>query len=210
VVEPGAAPLDKYQHPHFARVYLQISKSAEKGGAAAHRQRLLAGLSGRVIELGAGNGLNFKHYPDSVTEALAVEPDDVLRAHAETAAVRASVPIRVVPGHADALPAEEAHFDAAVASLVLCSVPDPGTALAELYRALRPGGELRFYEHVRSDRRWVGRMEDLVAPLWSRACGGCHPNRDTLAAIRAAGFEISRVEPIRFGLLHMLGRASRA
>jgi len=198
------------QHPWFARLYVRVSAAAEKSGAADHRARLLAGLHGRVIEVGAGNGLNFKHYPDTVTEVLAVEPDDVLRAHAETAAATAAVPIRVVPGHADALPAEDAGFDAAVASLVLCSVPDPAGALAELRRVLRPGGELRFYEHVRSDRRWISRVEDLIEPVWSRACGGCHPNRDTLAAIRAAGFDIAQMEQVRFGLLHVLGRASRA
>lgn len=202
--------LGKLQHPRFARLYLRLSRAAENNGAAAHRERLLAGLGGRVIELGAGNGLNFKHYPDTVTEVLAVEPDDVLRAHAERAALRATVPIQVVPGHADELPAQEVSFDAAVASLVLCSVSDPAGALAELHRALRPGGELRFYEHVRSDRRWIGRAEDLIQPLWSRIAGGCHPNRDTLGAIRTAGFEVSEVEQVRFGLLHVLGRASRA
>jgi len=202
--------LDRYQHPHFARAYLRISQSAEKGGAAEHRHRLLAGLSGRVIELGAGNGLNFRHYADPVTEVLAVEPDDVLRAHAERAALRATVPIRVVPGHADELPAEQGGFDAAVASLVLCSVPDPASALRELHRVVRPGGELRFYEHIRSARRWIARAEDLIQPLWSRACGGCHPNRDTVTAISSAGFVVSEVEQIKFGLQHVLGRATRA
>lgn len=199
----------RLQHPRFARLYIRLSSAAEKSGAAAHRKQLLAGLSGKVLELGAGNGLNFKHYPDTVTEVLAVEPDDVLRAHAETAARDTAVPIRVVPGHADELPAREASFDGAVASLVLCSVPDPASALAGLLRALRPGGELRFYEHVRSGRRWFGRAEDLIDPLWSRVAGGCHPNRDTLAAIGTAGFEVSEVEQISFGLQHVLGRATK-
>jgi len=202
--------LGRLQHPHFARLYVRLSQAAEKNGASSHRDRLLVGLSGRVIELGAGNGLNFKHYPETVTEVLAVEPDDVLRGLAEKAATSAAVPIRVVPGHADALPAEDARFDAAVASLVLCSVPDPTSALAELHRILRPGGELRFYEHVRSDRRWIGRVEDVIQPLWSRAAGGCHPNRDTLATIRSGGFDVSEVEQVRFGFLHVLGRATRS
>lgn len=201
--------LRNLQHPWFARLYLRLSALAEKSGAAEHRAALLAGLSGRVIEVGAGNGLNFKHYPHTVVEVLAVEPDDVLRAHAARAARNASIPIRVVAGHADALPAEAASFDAAVMSLVLCSVPDQLSALAAVRRVLRPGGELRFYEHVRSGRRWRGRGQDLIDPIWSRVAGGCHPNRHTVAAIRRAGFEVSEVDAIEFGLQHVLGRATR-
>lgn len=115
--------------------------------------------------------------------------------------------VTVVAGHADALPAPDGSFDAAVASLVLCSVPDQSSALAELARVLRPGGQLRFYEHVRSGRPVVGRAEDLIAPVWSRLAGGCHPNRDTAAAIRAAGFVIDDVERVPFGLSHLLGPA---
>lgn len=202
--------LDQYQHPRFARLYLRLSHNADKSGVAEHRHRLLTGLSGRVIEIGAGNGLNFSHYPDTVSEVLAVEPDHVLRSHAEIEAARAAVPIRVVAGHADALPTDDGSFDAAVASLVLCSVPDPGSALGEIRRAVRPGGELRFYEHVRSGRRIIAALEDLIVPVWSRSCGGCHPNRDTLAAIGGSGFDVSQVEQVRFGLLHVLGRATRA
>lgn len=202
--------LSRCQHPWFARLYVRLSRAAERVGADAHRDRLLAGLHGRVLELGAGNGLNFKHYPDTVTDVLAVEPDDLLRAHAETAAEEADVRIRVLAGHADALPVEDGSYDAVVASLVLCSVPDPSSALVALRGALRPGGELRFYEHVRSDCRWIGRAEDLLDPLWSRVAGGCHLNRDTLGAIRAAGFQVKDVEHITFGMQHVLGRATRS
>src|SRR5207247_3262497 len=105
-------------------------------GTGAQRDRALAGLTGRVIEVGAGNGMNFGHYPAAVAEVAAVEPDDRLRALAERAAAGAGVPVRVVPGHADALPFGDNSFDAAVASLVLCSVPDPRRSLAELRRVL--------------------------------------------------------------------------
>jgi ubiquinone/menaquinone biosynthesis C-methylase UbiE len=167
-----------------------------------------------VIEVGAGNGLNFGHYPAAVTEVVAVEPEDHLRALAEQTAERVSAPVRVVAGHADALPAEDAAFDAAVASLVLCSVPDVAGALAEIRRVLRPGGQFRFFEHVRSDKPWFGLVQDAVTPLWSRAGGGCHLNRDTAAAIRAAGFDIDEIDrfsyaPLRFvpAHAHILGRA---
>jgi ubiquinone/menaquinone biosynthesis C-methylase UbiE len=206
--------LSAFQHPRFARMYERISAQAERRGTVEYRDRALAGLSGRVIEVGAGNGLNFAHYPDTVTEVLAVEPEDRLRALAEQAAPLAPVPVRVVAGHADALPAEDGTFDAAVASLVLCSVPDVRSALAELRRVLRPGGELRFLEHVRSGTPWLGLLQDAITPLWSRAGGGCHPNRDTAAAIRVAGFHIQQLDrfcyaPLRFlpKHTHILGRA---
>lgn len=111
---------------------------------ATHRRSLLAGLSGQVLELGAGNGLNFAHYPVEVTRVLAVEPEPHLRALAIDSAAKAAVPVEVVDGVADRLPAGESSIDAAVASLVLCSVPDQASALDEIRRVLRPGGQLRF------------------------------------------------------------------
>lgn len=206
--------LSAFQHPRFARMYERISAESEQRGTAEQRDRALAGLAGRVIEVGAGNGMNFAHYPDTVTELVAVEPEDQLRAIAEKAAARAPVPVSVLAGHAGALPAEDATFDAAVASLVLCSVSDVAAALAEIRRVLRPGGELRFFEHVRSDKPWFGVLQDAITPLWSRAGGGCHLNRDTAAAIRAAGFNIEQLDrfsyaPLRFfpRHAHILGRA---
>jgi ubiquinone/menaquinone biosynthesis C-methylase UbiE len=190
--------LERFQHPRFARMYERISAEAERRGSAGHRDRMLAGLSGRVVEVGAGNGLNFAHYPATVTEVVAVEPDDRLRGLAERAAADAAAPVRVVPGHADELPAEDDSFDAAVASLVLCSVPEPADALAEIGRVLKPGGELRFYEHVRSSTAVRGKLEDLVTPLWRRAAGGCHPNRRTAEAIAAAGFQMQQLDRFPF------------
>jgi SAM-dependent methyltransferase len=211
--------LAEFQHPRFARLYDRISRDAEAHGAdgiARYRVRLLDGLASRVIEVGAGNGLNFAHYPPGVTEVVAVEPENLLRAEAEGTARSASVPVTVLPGHADRLPAGDGAFDAAVVSLVLCSVPDPATALAEICRVLRPGGVLRFFEHVRSPRRPRGLLEDLAAPLWSRAAAGCRLDRDLAASIRAAGFRIETIErfdfrPVRFSpaLTHILGTATR-
>ncbi|MQA12726.1 MAG: methyltransferase domain-containing protein [Pseudonocardiaceae bacterium] len=203
------------QHPWFARVYERISRAAEGAGVAEHRDRLLAGLTGRVVEVGAGNGLNFAHYPGTVTEVLAVEPEDRLRGIAEGAVAEATVPVRVVAGRAEQLPVADGSCDAAVVSLVLCSVPDQHRALAEIHRILRPGGELRFYEHVRSDRMLLARAEDLVSPLWSRLAGGCHLNRDTAAAVPAAGFTVDTQDrfifrPARFAAqAHILGRAHK-
>jgi ubiquinone/menaquinone biosynthesis C-methylase UbiE len=208
--------LEDLQHPRFARYYARLAATMDRHGAAEHRARLVAGLSGRVIEVGAGHGGNFAHYPSAVTEVLAVEPDDYLRGLAVVAAASAPVPVRVVAGHADALPAADAALDAAVTSLVLCTVPDQASALAEIHRVLAPGGQLRFYEHVRSEYRLLAALQDAVVPIWSRAAGGCHPNRDTAAAVAAAGFTLEHVE--RFGfraaalappLAHVLGTARR-
>ncbi|MFJ5265135.1 class I SAM-dependent methyltransferase [Streptomyces sp. NPDC088387] len=207
---------DQLQHPRFARQYLRIAAETDRRGGADHRERLLAGLSGQVLEVGAGQGRNFGHYPDAVGEVVAVEPDDTLRAAAEHTAATAPVPVTVLPGEAAELPVEDGEFDAAVVSLVLCSVTDVPAALAEIARVLRPGGELRFYEHVRSPRPWLGLLEDAITPLWRRAAGGCRPNRDTEAALRAAGYTVTRIERFEFApsslaprVRHIVGTAVR-
>jgi ubiquinone/menaquinone biosynthesis C-methylase UbiE len=204
------------RHPIFARLYARVSPGVERKGAAEHRDELLAGLAGRVLEIGAGNGLNFAHYPASVTEVVAVEPEPYLRGRGREAAESAPVPVTVVEGVADGLPADDGAFDAVVASLVLCSVPDQATALAEVRRVLRPGGELRFYEHVISDRpRAAAVMRALDASgIWPRLAGGCHAGRDTAAAIERAGFVIERVRRFPFAagpvaLPHVIGVARR-
>ena len=205
------------RRPFFARGYLRASGEAEGRGVREHRTRLLDGVAGRVLEIGCGNGLNFELYPPAVTDVLAVEPEPELRAHAEAAARTAPVPVTVVPGVAAAVPAPDASFDVAIASLVLCTVPDQAEALAELRRVLKPKGELRFYEHVVSRRRGARAVQRFMdATFWPHVAGGCHVARDTAAAIAAAGFEIQRIErfpfsPARFvpAAPHILGVARR-
>ena len=204
--------------PRFARMYQRSSKNAERRGATEHRRRLLAGLSGTVLELGAGHGLNFPHYPGEVTEIIAVEPEPTLRAEATKAAASTPVPIRVLAGIADHLPIGDDTVDAAVASLVLCSVPDQAHALAELHRVVRPGGELRFYEHVIphcQPKRLLLQALDHSG-LWPRVAGGCHPARDTTSAIQRSGFELQTIERVMFAasrlepaVPHILGTARR-
>ncbi|MER5203295.1 class I SAM-dependent methyltransferase [Streptomyces sp. NPDC002825] len=190
MTHPGPPP--RVHHPLFARFYARFSVSAEaRGGLGALRTELLAGLSGRVVEIGAGNGLNFAHYPAGVTEVVAVEPEAHLRRLAEEAARRAAVPVTVVSGAAEALPGADGSFDAAVASLVLCTVRDVPEVLAELRRVLRPGGELRFFEHGAADTRGLARVQrGLDRTVWPLLFGGCHTSRTPLAAIEAAGFEL--------------------
>ncbi|MCT4353660.1 class I SAM-dependent methyltransferase [Streptomyces sp. Je 1-79] len=184
-------PRDAVHHPLFARFYARFSVSADtKGGVGALRTELLTDLSGRVIEIGAGNGLNFAHYPGAVSEVVAIEPERHLRQLAAEAALRADVPVDVVPGAAEALPVKSEAFDAAVASLVLCTVRDVPRALAELHRVLRPGGQLRFFEHGSAPTPGMARAQRVLdRTVWPRLFGGCHTARDPLAAIEAAGFE---------------------
>jgi ubiquinone/menaquinone biosynthesis C-methylase UbiE len=204
------------RHPIFARLYARVSPRTDAKGAAEHRHELLAGLTGRVVELGAGNGLNFAYYPAAVSEVVAVEPEDYLRRRAAEAAASAPVAVSVVEATADALPFPDGAFDAAIASLVLCTVPDQATALAQLRRVVRPGGELRFYEHVRPQNPRTAaiwqRFDDWN--IYPRIAGGCHAARDTEAAIRAAGFEIERCRRFDFkggpvSAPHIIGVARR-
>jgi len=206
-------------HPLFARFYQRISEVMDRAGAAEHRKALTAGLRGRVIEIGAGNGRMFAHYPPQVTEVLAVEPEPHLRAAALDAAQTAPVPIKVIDGLAEDLPAGDGEFDAAVAALVLCTVPDQATALTEIRRVLRPGGQLRFFEHIAApDPGLLHRTQRLVdATVWPRLFAGCHTSRDTVTAITAAGFVIDEVHRFPFpdsgpptpARPHARGRATR-
>jgi SAM-dependent methyltransferase len=186
----------------LARVLAPRDERAEGGEEDGIRRELLAGLSGRVVELGAGTGPNFRLYPDTVTELVAVEPEDYLRAKAEDAAARSHMPVRVVDALADRLPFEDSSFDAAVVAQVLCSVPSQSAALAELRRVLKPGGELRFYEHVLARRPGHARVQRLAGLVTPHVAGGCHPDRDTGRAIEVAGFQIERCR--RFSFRHTL------
>lgn len=185
-------------HPIFARFLDRLAEQGERKGQGDHRREMLAGLSGRVVELGAGNGINFKHYPAGITEVVAVEPEPYLRRRAEQQAAQAAVPVTVIDALAGQLPLEDGSFDAAVASLVLCTVPDPHAALADLFRLVRPGGELRFYEHVRANTPGLARVQDALAPIWPFFGGGCHPNRETTAAIEDAGFHMEQCRRFPF------------
>lgn len=204
------------RHPIFARLYQRVSVKAEER-FAEHRRRTLAGLSGRVLEIGAGNGLNFAHYPEAVSKVVATEPEAYLRERAQEAAQKTPLPVTVSDGVAEELPFADGAFNAAVASLVLCSVTDQDRALAELFRVIRSGGELRFHEHVVDRRPLPGRLMRLAdATLWPLVAGGCHMARDTEAAIEGAGFAIEscerfsdRMTPFDPPKPHILGVASR-
>lgn len=215
---PSPVPADR-PHRWFSRFYARISERMEAEGMAALRAELLADLSGEVVEVGAGNGLNFPHYPVAVTGVVAVEPEPYLRALATRAARTAPVPVTVRAGTADRLPLADHSVDAAVLCLVMCSLDDRAAALGELVRVLRPGGTVRFLEHTIADTpglRAVQRIAD--ATVWPLLAGGCHTATDPVATITSAGLRITSCRRLRFpetrfsqpATPHVLGSARTA
>jgi SAM-dependent methyltransferase len=177
-------------NPFFARVWMFIS-THEPEAVARWRRENLAGLGGRVLEVGAGTGTNFPLYPDTVTEVVAVEPERRLTEIAQRAALSAPVPVTVTASTIESLDAS-VPFDAVVSSLVLCSVDEPNGVLQQLFSLLRPGGELRYFEHIASTG-WRSRLQRLAdATVWPRMAGNCHTNRHTEQTIVDAGFRIEK------------------
>jgi len=183
-------------------------------GGADHRRRLVEHAAGEVLEIGAGTGRNLPLYR-TATRVVALEPGPGMRARATQAALAALMAVEVVDGRAEALPYPDASFDTVVASLVLCTVPDPIRALAEVRRVLRPGGTLRFYQHVRAEDPRLARLQDRLERPWGWLAGGYHPNRDIVAAITAAGFRVLELDRFDFQCMpplvrpHVLGVAER-
>jgi ubiquinone/menaquinone biosynthesis C-methylase UbiE len=180
-------------HRWFAALYDKMSKSEEKGFLGEMRKQLLSDLSGDVLEVGAGTGNNFEHYPQSV-HVIALEPDPFMlkRATDKLSTIgHSNISLRGSP--AERLPFDDASFDAVVSTLVLCTVNDVPASLAEIRRVLRPGGQLRFIEHVRANGI-TGGVQTISRPIWGWFGAGCHPNRRTVEALCAAGYEVDVTE----------------
>lgn len=204
---------DPVRHPLFARFYAWLAPIEDRAGVAEHRRDLVHGLRGRVLEVGVGTGLSFRHYPSAVEQLVAVEPEPTMRANAAKAAASVVLDVQLLDGTADALPVPDASVDAVVLSQVLCSVPSQARALAEVRRVLRPGGELRFYEHVLAPTEAGRRVQRaLDATVWPPTMGGCHLARDTPSAISTAGFDVRELRRFRVGPTpaapHVLGMAT--
>jgi ubiquinone/menaquinone biosynthesis C-methylase UbiE len=189
--------------------------SEERGFLGAVRREIAGGAKGRVLEIGAGTGLNFGHYQDGA-QVTATEPDPYMRERARRRLSDLALPIDLRQASAEELPFEDDSFDTVVGTLVMCSVPRPSKALAEIQRVLKPRGEYRFYEHVRYRHPFGAFAQDLVLPVWRWFGAGCHPNRDTARVIREAGFEVVQSEyskpfppipPMIFSRPHLKGVA---
>ena len=177
----------------FPWLYDAVMRAAERGPLARWRRSVVRPARGRIIEIGAGTGLNFPHYHGSAT-VIATEPDLEMLARARARVEHAGTIILLVAADAEALPFREHTFDAAVVGFALCTIARPERALAELRRVLSPGGALRLLEHVRVAHPVVARVQDWLTPVWRRVAGGCHLNRPTAEAVAASGFVIGGLQ----------------
>ena len=183
----------------FAALYERAMKNTEEAGMREHRRELVAGARGRTVELGAGTGLNYDHYPDAVTELVLTEPFEPMARRLRERAVRPSPgrrtrEVSVIEAPADRLPLDDDSIDTAVSTLVLCTVDDLPATLVEIARVLKPGGRLIFAEHVRSTDPGLARWQDRLEVPWKLVGHGCRCNRDTLASIEASPLVIESVE----------------
>jgi ubiquinone/menaquinone biosynthesis C-methylase UbiE len=198
----------------MARVYDPFVWLGELAGMRSRRSVLVGNARGRVVEIGAGTGLNVAHYPDEITELVLTEPDAAMRRRLARRLQRDGRGARIVDAPAERLPLADASVDTVVSTLVLCTVNDPERTLGEIARVLRPDGQLLFIEHVRASSRFLAACQDYLLRPWRSFAGGCHCNRATVELMRACGFTIAADEDVWRGMpaiVHPLivGRATR-
>ena len=198
----------------MARVYDPFVWLGETVGMRNRRHELLADARGRVVELGAGTGLNMAHYPDAVTELVLTEPDEAMRRRLARRLRRQGRAAQIVDAPGERLPLPDASVDTVVSTLVLCTVDDPERTLGEIARVLRPDGQLLFVEHVRASSRFLAACQDYFLRPWRSFAGGCECNRATVELMRACGFTVAAEHFVWRGMpaiVHPLvaGRATR-
>ena len=181
------------QSRFFAMTYDRQMTKVENAGLRAYREGLLAAAAGQVLEIGAGTGSNLRFYGPAVESLTLTEPQTPMLRRLEPQGPRAGAGATVLRAPAEDPPFEDATFDVAVSTLVLCGVDDQPRALRELRRVLRPGAQLLFIEHVRSADTRLARSQDRMNGI-NRFVVGCDCNRPTLASIREAGLTVTRVE----------------
>jgi ubiquinone/menaquinone biosynthesis C-methylase UbiE len=199
-------------HPRFAAFYEWYAHlGSERRLTDPLRQETAGQAYGVVLEVGAGTGLNFSWYrPEQVERVEAIEPDSAMLAYARERISQATVPISLTQASVEALPFADASFDSAVVTLVFCSVGDPAQGIQEIKRVLKPQGTLFLFEHVRSQRAWVARLQDGLVPLTTRLFGNCHWNRNTPRTVQEAGFQITHLRRLAGGLApHIVLQALR-
>jgi ubiquinone/menaquinone biosynthesis C-methylase UbiE len=198
---------DDPEHPWLAAALDVIMKPLFPA-----RELIVPEATGSVLEVGVGTGLNFELYR-GIDELVGIEPDPHMLARARVRARTLSFPVELHQAGAESMPFPDAHFDTAVVTFTLCTIPDPIAALAELRRVLRPGGRLLFVEHTRSPQPALAGLQDLLTPLWKRIGGGCHLNRPSLDLVREQGFSVADVAPVwreRWTLMPVYKATARA
>ncbi len=178
----------------FSAIYDRCFKAAEEAGLREMRRHVAAGARGRVLEVGAGTGLNLDLYPLDVSDLTLVEPDPHMVKQLRKRVAELGSAAHVVQAPGEKLPFEDDSFDSVVVTLVLCTVPNPTATLAEIKRVLKPDGQFLFMEHVRSPEPGLAKWQDRLEKPWRFLGDGCHCNRDTESAIEAAGFQLNDVE----------------
>jgi ubiquinone/menaquinone biosynthesis C-methylase UbiE len=191
---PAARPPSDLWSRASAVLYDPFLAFGELAGVRGHRRRALARARGRVVELGAGTGLNLRHYPRGLDALVLVEPDPAMRRRLARRVRRERKDAQILDAGAERLPLADHTVDTVVATFVLCTVDDPQRALSEIHRVLRPGGELLFVEHVRARSARLARWQDRLSEPWRRFACGCRCNRATIEEMRACGFEVDVAE----------------
>jgi ubiquinone/menaquinone biosynthesis C-methylase UbiE len=184
----------------MALVYDPFVWLGEIAGMRRRRRALVSGVRGRVLEIGAGTGLNIAHYPDGIAELVIAEPEPGMRHRLQRRLGRHALPARVIDAPAERLPVADASVDTVVSTLVLCTVDDPEAALREIARILRPGGQLLFIEHVRANSRFLAACQDFLFVPWRHFAGGCCCNRPTIELLRACGFSVTANDEVWRGM----------
>lgn len=195
-------------HKHFA-AFWDWAVRREGKSVKRMRREVARQATGRVLELGVGVGANWQYLPAGI-EYAGIEPDPYMVERANRHAAEGRHNYELVKAPAEALPFPDNDFDTIIVTLTLCTVDDLTAALAEARRVLKPGGELRFAEHVRGKGRVGGKAQDLIAPFWRRIGAGCNVNRRTAEAIQEAGFEIVELRTWREGFLPMIAGVARS
>ncbi len=178
----------------FSALYDRCFKAAEEAGLRDMRRSVTTGARGRVLELGAGTGLNLELYPLDVSDLTLTEPDPHMVKQLRKRVSELGSSAQVVEAPGEMLPFDDGSFDTVVVTLVLCTVPDPAATLAEIRRVLKPDGRFLFLEHVRSPEPGLAKWQDRLEKPWRFLGDGCHCNRNTEASIEAAGFHLSGID----------------